>query len=348
MRALFLAAILLGSPAFPSLHAADVPVHCGIEMRNVLLHASDGVVLQVRALDGEFVSRGAGQPPVFDDPRSYTVKLRAADISMDVASLNALLRQSLATQPASPIKDVTISLEDGALKATGKLHKGVWVPFSMTASVSGSPDGSIRLHATKLKAVGVPVKGLLDLLGLDVASLMKMPPGSGLRADGDDLLMDPTALLPPPRMEGKVKAVSISGNRLVMQLAGAGAPPKRPRHAALAGLAQLSVFLRRQHPLREADDVGCRHAIDRQRPLDAVRFLSRALRRPARCRLFEEHAAQGAAGVHARLRSPQEGTLTTGAPSTCIFGVTPSPGCFDAAIRPLIRCGAPSAVDTVT
>jgi hypothetical protein len=228
MRALFLAAILLGSPAFPSLHAADVPVHCGIEMRNVLLHASDGVVLQVRALDGEFVSRGAGQPPVFDDPRSYTVKLRAADISMDVASLNALLRQSLATQPASPIKDVTISLEDGALKATGKLHKGVWVPFSMTASVSGSPDGSIRLHATKLKAVGVPVKGLLDLLGLDVASLMKMPPGSGLRADGDDLLMDPTALLPPPRMEGKVKAVSISGNRLVMQLAGAGAPPKRP------------------------------------------------------------------------------------------------------------------------
>jgi hypothetical protein len=228
MRAIFLATTLLVSALFPTLHAADGPVHCGIEMRNVLLHAADGVILQVRALDGEFGSRGAGQPPVFDDPKSYTVKLRGADISMDVASLNTLLRQSLATQPSSPIKDVTIALEDGALKATGKLHKGVSVPFSMTASVSASPDGAIRLHATKLKAVGVPVKGLLDLLGLDVASLMKMPPGSGLRADGDDLLMDPTALLPPPRMEGKVKTVSVSGNRLVMQLAGAGAPPKRP------------------------------------------------------------------------------------------------------------------------
>ena len=228
MRVIFLAATLLVSALFPILHAADGPVHCGIEMRNVLLHAADGVVLQVRALDGEFVSRGAGQPPVFDDPKSYTVKLRGADISMDVASLNALLRQSLATQPSSPLKDVTISLEDGALKAKGKLQKGVSVPFSMTASVSASPDGSIRLHATRLKAVGVPVKGLLDLLGLDVASLMKMPPGSGLRADGDDLLMDPTALLPPPRMEGKVKTVTVSGNRLVMQLAGAGAPPKRP------------------------------------------------------------------------------------------------------------------------
>ena len=196
-------------------------------MRNVLLHAADGVILQVRTLDGEFISRGPGQPPVFDDPKSYTVKLRGADISMDVASLNTLLRQSLAARP-SPLKDVTVTLEDGALKAKGKLDKGVSVPFSMTASVSASPDGSIRLHATKIKAVGVPVKGLLDLIGLDVASLMKMPAGSGLRADGDDLLMDPTALLPPPRMDGKVKAVSVSGNRLVMQLTGAGAPPKRP------------------------------------------------------------------------------------------------------------------------
>jgi len=227
MRASSLAAALLVSLLFPALHAADGPVHCGIEMRNVLLHVAEGVILQVRTLDGEFISRGAGQPPVFDDPNSYTVKLRGADISMDAASLNALMRQSLATNP-SPLKDVTIAIENGALKASGKLQKGVTVPFSMTASVSASPDGSIRLHATKLKAVGVPVKGLLDLVGLDVSSLMKMPPGSALRADGDDLLMDPTALLPPPRMDGKVKAVSVSGDRLVMQLAGAGAPPKRP------------------------------------------------------------------------------------------------------------------------
>jgi hypothetical protein len=227
MRAIFLALFIVITPHIYTSEAADAPVHCGIEMRNVALRAADNVVLQVRALDGEFVSRAAAQPPVFDDPRSYIVKLRDADITMDAASLNALMRQSLATHP-SPLKDVTIALENGELKAKGTLHKGVPVPFAMTATVSASPDGHIRLHATKLKAIGVPVKGLLDLLGLDVSSLMKMPPDSGLRADGDDLLMDPTALLPPPRMEGKVKSVSVSGNRLVMQLAGAGAPPKRP------------------------------------------------------------------------------------------------------------------------
>ena len=35
----------------------------------------------------------------------------------------------------------------------------------------------MRLHAEKLKAAGVPVKGLLDLLGIDVADLVKMPKG---------------------------------------------------------------------------------------------------------------------------------------------------------------------------
>lgn len=196
-------------------------------MRNVSLHAADGVVLQVRALDGEFISRAAGQPPVFDDPHSYTLRMRSADIALDAASLNALFRQSLASRP-SPLSDVTITIENGLLHAKGKLRKGATVPFSMTASVAASKDGLITLHATKLKAVGVPVKGLLDLLGLDVADLMKMPPGSGIRAEGNDLLLDPTALLPPPRMEGSVQTVAVQGNRLVMRMTGKASPPKRP------------------------------------------------------------------------------------------------------------------------
>ena len=39
---------------------------------------------------------------------------------------------------------------------------------------------------------------------------------------------------------------------------------------------------------------------------------------------------------------------TLGAPRTSILGVIPKPGAIDAAIRPLMRCGAPSAVLTVT
>jgi hypothetical protein len=215
-------------------------MRCGIEMRNVALRVADGIVLHIRALDGEFVSRSPANPPIFDDPESYIVRMRAAEMSIDAASLTSLMRHSLSAR-SSPLREVTVRIEDGVLKTDGKLQKGVPVPFSMSASVSAS-DGLLRLHAQKLKAIGVPVKGLLDLIGLDVADLMKMPQGSGIRAQQDDLLLDTTALLPPPRMEGRVASVTVSGNRLLLRMTGTGSPPQRPHTLPLPGARNYLYF----------------------------------------------------------------------------------------------------------
>ena len=222
---------LLRLLAIPALvvHAAAAPgpIRCGIEMRNVSLHVADGVVLAITSLNGEFISRSASEPPIFDDPRSYTMRLKSGDLAIDAASLTAMLRDTLSRHP-SPLHDVTITFEEGRLRAKGTLHKGVSVPFSMTASVAVTPDGRLRLHAEKVKAVGVSVKGLLDLLGLDVEDLMKMPPESGISADKDDLLLDTAAMLPPPRMEGKLTSAAVEGARLRLRMTGAAQPPARP------------------------------------------------------------------------------------------------------------------------
>ena len=50
--------------------AGPARIRCGVEMRNVALRVTDDVVLQIRALDGEFVSRMRARPPTFDDPNS--------------------------------------------------------------------------------------------------------------------------------------------------------------------------------------------------------------------------------------------------------------------------------------
>ena len=224
------AAVVLAMSALPAPAVRQAPeVHCGIEMRNVTLHVADGVVLNVASLNGEFISHTRGAPPVFDDPRSYTLRLRNADLSMDTTSLTNLLARQALGSATSPVRDVRVTIEQGALRVRGKLQKGVAVNFSMTAAVSAAADGSMRLHAEKLKAVGIPVKGLLDLLGLDVADLMKMPQGSGIRADGDDLLIDTAAILPPPHTEGRLERVSIVGQRLAMRMTGSASPPPRPR-----------------------------------------------------------------------------------------------------------------------
>lgn len=210
-------------------------------MRNLSLHVADGVILRVKTLDGEFISRSATAPPVFDDATSYTLRMKSADLSIDSASLTNLLRRSLASKD-SPLRDVTIRIENGLMHASGKLHKGVSLPFSMSATVAVSDAGLLRLHATKLKAIGLPVKGLLDVVGLEVADLMKMPPGSGIRADGDDLLLDTAALLPPPRTEGKLRQVAIAGALLRMQMSGPATPPPRPKTLPLASARNYLYF----------------------------------------------------------------------------------------------------------
>src|SRR5437867_1607174 len=45
-----------------------------IQMKNVRLHLDEGIVLEIRSLRAEMVSRVDG-PPVFDDGRSYIMRV---------------------------------------------------------------------------------------------------------------------------------------------------------------------------------------------------------------------------------------------------------------------------------
>jgi hypothetical protein len=212
----------------PKASRRDARLRCGIEMRNVELHAADGIVLDVASLDGEMASRTPDRNPVFDDPRSYVMQLKAAELAVDAASLSRLLREQVFNDPRSAVRNVSLSMRDGALRIKGRLHKGIDVPFSMAAAVAPTADGRIRLHAISLKTAGIPVKGMLDLFGVELENLLKVPSGHGIAVEGDDLLLDPFAPLPPPATEGRVKTVRIEGERLLMSAIGPATPPVKP------------------------------------------------------------------------------------------------------------------------
>jgi hypothetical protein len=207
--------------------AGPARIRCGVEMRNVALRVEDDIVLQVHTLDGEFVSRLRNRPPIFDDPNSYTLRLKAAEIALDGPSLTNMLRSAMTAHPTQ-LRDVRIAIEGDHLHTSGKIQKGAAVPFTMEAAVSVTPDGWMRLHATKLNAAGLPVKGILDLVGLKMDDLMKMPAGSAMKTEGDDLLIDAVALMPPPKTEGQLQSVAVAGNHLTLHLVGSGSGAGRP------------------------------------------------------------------------------------------------------------------------
>lgn len=71
------------------------------------------------------------------------------------------------------------------------------------------------MHTENIKAAHLPVNGLLDLLGLKLANLVNTKKVPGVSADGNDLILDPKLILPPPHISGRVTAVTLRGNDIV-------------------------------------------------------------------------------------------------------------------------------------
>jgi hypothetical protein len=184
-----------------------------IEMKNVRLHLDDGIVLDVRHLRGEMVSK-AQAPPVFDDPRSYVLRVFTGELGMDMTSLTNLMNRHVFAYADAPLKDISVEIDAGRLRQQGKLHKGVWVPFSMNATPTATRDGRLLLHTESVSALGIPATKLLDLFGLTLADLITVEKQHGVEIKGDDVIISPGRVLPPPQIEGHLSRAEVANGEL--------------------------------------------------------------------------------------------------------------------------------------
>lgn len=194
------------------------------EMRNVMYHYTEPIAVHIAYLKGELLPTQQGGMPVFDDADSFSLSIQSARISITTDALANVLNQYAFVSADSPIKAVRITANDNKLKIKGRLHSKGDIPFESEGSLSVTSDGGIRVHTEKLKAGHLPVKGLMDILGQTIAKLIDTSKVRGLRADNDDLLLDPSELFPPPHIHGRLRAISIVGNEVVQEYGAPVAP----------------------------------------------------------------------------------------------------------------------------
>ena len=193
-----------------------------VQMRSVLYHFADDIVVHIRSLDGQFVPDGSNEFPVFDDKLSFRMRIDSARMVMRPADLSEVLNSYAFAGPHSPITGISVSIENGRVKVKGKLHNNGDIPFEIDGLLSPMPDGRIRVHSEKIKALHAPVKGLMELFGVDVSDLIKSGKVSGLEAEDNDLILNLAQMLPPPHIEGRVTAIRMETGALALTF---GPPP---------------------------------------------------------------------------------------------------------------------------
>jgi hypothetical protein len=211
------------SPQPPSEQAAVKPAEIPapdatatqVEMVNVNIHLDPQLILRIRHLTGKFIPTHKGQPPTFDDNRSYIVEIDSGEVSVSMASMTHAMNTYVFSEPDAPLKNLQLTAEGSQIRQKGTIKKGVGIPFEMVGTISATPDGKIRIHPTQVKAAHLPVKGLMKLFGLDLAKLINTRKSKGVSVDDNDIILDPASMLPPPQMRGQITAVRVEADQII-------------------------------------------------------------------------------------------------------------------------------------
>jgi hypothetical protein len=185
------------------------------DMRNVKYRFTDNVAVHIKTLRGALVPIGDHEYPVLDDKDSYHIRIDAAEIAINPVDLSNVLNSYVFARPHAPLAGISIAIVKDKLKLKGNLHDRGNIPFETIGTLSATPDGKVRLHSEKIKALQVPVKGLMEVFGVDVSDLIKTGKVSGVTAERDDLILDLGQIMPPPHLEGKVTAIQVQAETIV-------------------------------------------------------------------------------------------------------------------------------------
>jgi hypothetical protein len=182
-------------------------------MRHVRFRLDPLLALEIVHLTGRMRPTRSGHPIDFDDPRSLALAIADAEVRIDTTSLARLMNRYVFGFPHAPLTDLhfasRISGRDSLLQVRGVLHEHLAVPFTITASVRMTPGRLIRLHPTDVNLGAVEVDWIMRVLGLHLQQLIDAKQAVGLRLDGNDLIVDPTRALPPPKITGVLREVHV-------------------------------------------------------------------------------------------------------------------------------------------
>jgi len=209
------------------------------EFRNVMFRLTPDAAAHLQSVSGELWPVGKYEMPVFDDKASFELHVSQGTVSITPEALASVLNSYVFARSDAPLKDISIKMKEGRLVIKGKLHHKGDLPFETAGELSVDDDGRLRLHSEKVKALKVPVKKVMSLFGIELANVINTSKIPGMDTDKNDVIVDPSILLPPPHIRGRIASARLERNTIVV-VYGAGnttasSEPVERRDGSLSG-----------------------------------------------------------------------------------------------------------------
>lgn len=195
-----------------------------VEMRNVDFYIDPQVALRVRTLSGTMRSKTGGVV-MFDDKSSFIINVESGEVGLTGTDLSLLLNKYVFGYRGSPLRGISVRTSGSEIIERGTLHKVFPMPFEIHAQLSVTPDGRIRIHPVRTEIMGVHVDRLMKGLGIALDEVINLKKAKGAAISGNDIYLTPSAILPPPSVEGRVTDVRVEGDRVVQVFGSASASP---------------------------------------------------------------------------------------------------------------------------
>lgn len=155
-----------------------------------------------------------------NDGKSFIINIITAQCSLDPFVMENLFNNYVLNYEGSPLKKLKIAMAEmdvngekiPALKISGMMRMGVWLPFEMTSRVGlEKSTNQMTIEALKIKSVGLPfVKNLMDMSGIKLETLLSIKPGRGLSIVKNTMYVDALNLTPPPKLAGNILDVRVN------------------------------------------------------------------------------------------------------------------------------------------
>lgn len=194
----------------------------GIEVHNVDYELADGVGFYVKSLKGMLVPHDSSKPVNFDDPAEYDIHIYTGTVVVRPSDLDALFNQYVLTYEPRALSSVENHTTKNTLKVSvaARLFKFIppagGLPTTLSGPVKVTNDNELVYTPDSVSSLGLPLLPILKATGLSLSTITPFK-RTGVRLDGNQLIMNPATLFPPPALKiDHIKSAKLSDAGLTL------------------------------------------------------------------------------------------------------------------------------------